>query len=303
MSQASFPLKKAVPVIVIAWVLSLVTAVALIYFMPVNVPAVGSDKIVDGAVITTKLADGSVSSAKILDGTLTAIDLADGSVITAKIANGAVTASKIADGSVNSSKIANSSIITSKIADNAIVTIKLADGSVTSAKILDGTIIAADLASGSVTAIKIADGAITTEKIADGAVTNAKLASGAIPFSLTQATGVVSTTSTTFEDMPNMSVNITVTRNSTLLILFSTQAEVTSGNYLYMRAMVNSTAAYPVSDYIFVTSNTYWNAHSFNFYQSVTAGTYTVKMQWRTFLGSSTGSIDERTLTVIALPE
>jgi len=302
MSEASFPLKKAVPVIVIAWILSLVTAVALIYFMPVNIPAIGSDKIADNAVITAKLADGSVSSAKILDGTLTAIDLADGSVITAKIADGAVTTSKIADGSVNSSKIANSSITASKIVDGAIVTIKLADGSVTSAKILDGTIIAADLASGAVSTIKIADGAVTTAKIADGAVTNAKLASGAIPFNMTQTVGVLSTNSTTFVDMPNMSVDITVMRNSTLLILFSTQAEVSSGNYLYARAMINSTTAYPVSDYIFVTSNTYWNANAINFYGSVTAGTYTVKVQWRTFLGSSTGSIDERTLTVIALP-
>jgi hypothetical protein len=57
-----------------------------------------------------------------------------------------------------------------------------------------------------------------------------------------------------------------------------------------------------VSDDIFITESTYWTAHSFTFYQSVGAGTHTVTIQWRVYENTTTGQVDERTLTVIALP-
>lgn len=296
------PMKIVVPIIVVTWILSLISSLAIVYMVPslfsvrseqIGEGLITSSKIADGAIITVKLADGNVTSSKILDGNITAVDLADGSIITIKVANGAITTAKIADGAVT----------TAKIADGAIVTVKLADGSVTSAKILDGTITAADLGTGSVTTIKIADGAITTEKLADFSVTSLKMAAYAIPFNATQAVGVVSTTSTTFEDMPSMSGSITLTRKSLLLITFSTQALIgASGNYLYMRAMVNTTQAYPTSNYIFVTETTYWQAYSFTFYRIFDPGTYTIKIQWRVYVDTSSGQVDERTLTVIGLP-
>lgn len=44
-----------------------------------------------------------------------------------------------------------------------------------------------------------------------------------------------------------------------------------------------------------------WGAYTQNFYQaSVSAGTYTVKIQWKVSGGS--GDVAERILTVIALP-
>jgi hypothetical protein len=209
MSGKATSIKKAAPLIVVTWILSLVTTLAVVYVAPNILPlqttqisdnAITSKKIADSAIITTKLADGSVTSAKIQNGTLTAVDLADGSIITIKIADGAVTTAKIADGAVTASKIENSAVIGSKIADravttakvaddaitskkifdSAVVTTKLADGSVTSAKIQDGTLTAVDLADGTIITIKIADGAITTEKIADGAVTTEKIADSAI---------------------------------------------------------------------------------------------------------------------------
>jgi hypothetical protein len=114
---------------------------------------------------------------------------------------------------------------------------------------------------------------------------------------------VVSTTSTTFVDVPDMSVEINVTEPSLLLITFSTQAKVSAeGSPVYMRAMINTTQANPNSDYIFITEITQWSAQSGTFYLSVDAGIHTVSMQWRMFEGTTTGQVDERTLTVIALP-
>lgn len=284
MSEGAIPIKKAIPIIVVAWILSLVTALALVYVAPSIFP-IKTAQIADEAIITAKLADGTVTSAKILDGTITAVDMADGSIITVKVADGAVTTAKIADGAVT----------TDKIADGAVVTIKLTDGSVTSAKILDGTITAVDLANGAVTSIKIAD----------CAVTDVKLAAGAIPHNVTSSVTTETTTSTSFVDMLGMSVNITLSRNSTLIIMFTagTAKVWASGNYLYARAMVNSTQAEPVSDYIILTGSTVWSTHSITFYsQNVGPGNYTIKIQWRVWVGTSSGEVQDRTLTVIALP-
>jgi len=189
MSGMATSVKKAAPIIVVTWILSLVSTLAVVYVAPNILPlqttqisdnAVTAEKVADIAIITTKLADGSVTSAKIQNGTLTAVDLADGSIITINIADGAVTTAKIADGAVTTAKIEDSAVTSEKIADTAIITTKLADGSVTSAKIQNGTLTAVDLADGSIITIKVADGAVTTAKIADGAVTTAKIADDAV---------------------------------------------------------------------------------------------------------------------------
>ena len=122
-------------------------------------------------------------------------------------------------------------------------------------------------------------------------------------YNVTHDTGVVTTTSTDFVDVQGMSVEISVTQPSLLLIIFSTQATVTvDDSPVYMRAMVGRIQAHPDSDYIFITESTYWSAHSCTFYRSVFTGTHTVEIQWRVFTGTTTGRLDERTLTVIALP-
>ena len=189
MSGMVTSIKKAAPTIVVTWILSLVTTLAVVYVAPNVLPlqtthisdsAVTAEKVAESAIITAKLADGSVTSAKIQDGTLTAVDLADGSIITIKVADGAVTTSKLADAAVTTDKLADDAVTSEKILDSAVVTAKLADGSVTSAKIQDGTLTAVDLADGSIITINIADGAVTTDKIADGAVTSEKIADSAI---------------------------------------------------------------------------------------------------------------------------
>lgn len=305
-----------IPVIVITWILSLVTTLAIVYVAPSFLPfSVSTDNIADNAVITTKLADGTVTSAKILDGTLTAEDISDGSIVAVKVADGAVTTTKLADGVITTDKMDDEAVTTAKIADTAIVTIKLADGSVTSAKIVDGTVTAVDLANnavitakisdGAVTTRKIADGAVTTSKIADGNITNMKLAAGAIPYNVTSFDFLddwITTTSTSWVNMTGTSADITVTRNSTLLIMFTAMGRVdTAGEYMYWHAMVNSTEAYPTSFYNVIMQVDTYGTYTCNFYKNVTPGTYTVYMQWRTWSGN-TARVRERTLFVIALP-
>lgn len=306
MSEGAFQISKAVPIIVLTWILSLVTTLAVVYVAPSIFPiSVSTDNIADEAIITTKLADGTVTSAKVVDGTLTAMDIADGSILTVKVADGAVTTDKIADGAVTNDKIDDGAITAAKIADGAIVTIKLADGSVTSAKILDGTVTAVDLANGSIITAKIANGAVTTAKIADGAITNTKLAAGAIPYNVTSFDYFddwITTNSTWWVNMTGTSVDITLTRNSTLLIMFSAMGRVDSvGEVMYWRAMVNSTVADPVSNYMIVTENLDYGVYAFNFHGDFTEGTHTVYMQWKTWTGSGV-RVRERTLSVVALP-
>jgi len=81
MSGMAISIKKAAPIIVVTWILSLVSTLSVVYVAPNILPlqtrqisdnAVTSEKIVDSAVVTTKLADGSVTSAKIQNGTLKA---------------------------------------------------------------------------------------------------------------------------------------------------------------------------------------------------------------------------------------
>lgn len=288
-------MKKAIPIIAVTWILSLLTTLAIVYFAPSAL--IGTSQIADNAVITAKLADGSVTSAKILDGSITAVDMVDGSVIAVKIVDSAVTTTKIADGSIT----------TAKIADGAIVTIKLADNSIISAKIIDGSVTAADLAIGAVTTIKIADGAVTTTTIADYAVTNIKLASEAIPFAYAVSPYSEVTTSTSWVDMPEMSVNITLARTSHLIIMFTGFAYVeTAGYSLNIRAYVpTSLAPIPYPMVVGLTRATLDNAgsHSFTFnLPDVTAGVHTVKIQWLVSSSATMGIVGERTLTVIALP-
>jgi parallel beta-helix repeat protein len=214
-------LKKIISIIVITWILSLVTTIAIVFVALPTIPiktdqissnVVTTNNLADSAVITTKLSDGSVTSAKIMDGTITFVDLADGSIVTLKIADGAVTADKIADNAVGTSQLADNSITSAKVkdgtltaedlADGSIVAVKIADGTVTTTKISDGAIdtskiadsavisaklsegavLTVDIADGAVTTIKIADGSVTTEKLADNSVTNAKLTNDSVTF-------------------------------------------------------------------------------------------------------------------------
>lgn len=113
----------------------------------------------------------------------------------------------------------------------------------------------------------------------------------------------VTTSSTTFVDVPSMSATITVTVPSMLIITFSAQAKVdVNGNYLCNLAMVDSLLANPDSPTMILASSTSWSQYSTAFWLSVAAGTHVVHIQWKVASASSSGEAFERTLTVIALP-
>ena len=314
MSGRAISMKIIVFIIVITWIFSLITTLAIVYVAPNILPiktayisdeAITGDKIASNAIITSKLADGTVTSAKILDGTLTAVDMADGSITTIKVADRAVTVNKIADGAVTSDKIGDEAVTTQKIADGAIVTLKMADNSVTSAKILDGTVTAIDLATNAVTTIIIDDGAVTTSKIANEAVTNVKLAPLAIPFNSTYQTIPLTKSTFTWENVTGTSVTIALERNSTLLIMFSAEAIIsTADNDIEYQAIVNTDPALPGAVWLRPNINV-TSGVSYNFYKpNVSAGVYEVYMQWRVWVypNGGFGGTQDRTLIVTALP-
>jgi len=244
MTEGKFSIKKATPIIIVTWVLSLLTTLAIAYFTPL-IP-IGTNQIGDSAVTTSKIADGTI------------------------------------------------------------INVKLADGSVTSAKILNGTITAVDIANGSIITINIADGSITTTKIADEAVTTEKLASAAIPFNTTYGVYDYSTSEMyRFEEIPDMSVNITLSRKCHLLI-FSTLTVRVDPNYLsvWVKANVTSSTttetALPLSIGVFPGSTNKPFACNFHV-PELNAGTYNVKIMWQ-LSGLGWATVRERTLTVIALP-
>jgi hypothetical protein len=121
-------------------------------------------------------------------------------------------------------------------------------------------------------------------------------------------------------DMPDTFVNLVVAETSHLLILFSGEFALTYGDELRIRAIVDDRVdqtrpniAYPnagsIVSNIHVTSN--YDVVSFTFYlTNVSAGACTVKIQWQIYASSPyipdtgwLGVVNDRTLTVIALPE
>ena len=127
------------------------------------------------------------------------------------------------------------------------------------------------------------------------------------PFNSTRSSEVDSTTSTSWEDMPDMAVDITLTETSQLLIMFSSEAYLNATNFLMVQARINSTLlAYPDNGNLFLTRQTVdgCGSYSFTFYRpNVSAGTYTIKIEWRVYPFVGTGYVNDRTLTVMALPE
>jgi len=106
--------------------------------------------------------------------------------------------------------------------------------------------------------------------------------------------------------MTNTAVNITLTQRSYLIIMFSTEAYLdASGNYLMVQARINSTLlAYPDDGNLFLTRQTDAGSGSYSFifyYPNVSAGTYTIRIEWKVWF-AGTGHVNDRTLTVMALP-
>jgi hypothetical protein len=291
--------------------------------------AITTSKLSDYSVNETKLADNSVSTSKIQNGAITIDKLASNSVDSSKIVNGSITNEDISPtASISLSKLASYPFTTTDIQDNAITTSKIQNNAITTSKIQDNAITTAKIQDNSITETKIQNNAITTSKIQDGSITKSKIAilDGVIQYETTydiqydtdivhkkyvddkfsasssciySAVGTtdISTTSTTFVDMPDMIITQTFPQG-TIFISFGATFQSAEQTIAGFRIMIDDTE---VKRVMFRTySDRDYNC--INYSTNITAGTHTIKIQWCR-LGSYTinqeGATYKRVLTVI----
>ena len=120
-------------------------------------PWVGSDFLVDGAIIESKIAANAITTAKIL--------------------NDAIDNDKIAANAVNTDQIAADAIVANKILAGEIGANHIAANAITAGKINTDAVTAGTIEAGAVTAVKIDTDAVTANKIAAGTITGNKISS------------------------------------------------------------------------------------------------------------------------------
>lgn len=222
--------------------------------------------------------------------------LLDGTLVARHIAAGAIETAALAAGSVNASKIASGSVETSKLAAGAVTAETIASGAVTADKI----------AAGSITAGKIAAGEITVDKIAVNGLT------GNVLTETVETLDVYpTTTSTTFVDIPDTEIEVTVADNEKLLLIFN--AVFSGGSDLQAtpiyRIMMDGAVAPNTPVYFAGSGNTLSITQttpviiaptaSFSVILSPSAGTHTFKAQWRRPGWDSAARITFRSLQIM----
>jgi hypothetical protein len=201
----------------------------------------------------------------------------------------------------------------------AIQALTVQSDSITSEKIVDGAVGTDDLTDGAVTSAKIQNAAVTTEKLdptitfvpPDGSVTSEKLADNAVTSRKMQPivqsvylTNQQSTTSTSWQDVPGMTLAIPVDTNQNLMIwgqasLFQDGTD----NYAAIRIVANGQELPTASTYGGGTPGGAWSFETTPVMGvfAATPGTVTVKMQYHS--GASYGSlyIANRNLVVMSV--
>ena len=141
----------------------------------------------------TKLGELDQAIANIQGGEL---NITAGAVGTTELKNDAVTAEKIAENAVGSSEIAENAVGTSEIAADAVTADEIATGAVGTSEIADGSVALADLNAEVMTEV---DTKINTKvESLDGATGVASTTSSSFVQSTTQADGTVTVTTTNF---------------------------------------------------------------------------------------------------------
>lgn len=105
-----------------------------------------------------------------------------------------------------------------------------------------------------------------------------------------------------WQDMPDMTVEVTVETECTLIITFSAVARI-SGTWeqMYVRAHVDATYANPPGGVLLTAAET-WASCSYTFYSTnVAPGTHTVKIQWQIYDEIGSADVMSRTLLVTTL--
>ena len=210
------------------------------------------------SVVTTNITDANVTTAKITDANVTTAKIADANVTTAKIADANITVAKMAansvdsnqyvDGSIDTAHIANDQITNALMADNAIDTAQIAASAVETAKINDNAVTLAKMASGTDGNIISYDASGNPVAVATGSsgqvLTSA--GAGAVPsFQAAAAGGKVlqvvsktitseqSTTSTSFTDVPGLTLSIAPSSSSNKVLIIFSGGSVRSSNTMY----------------------------------------------------------------------
>jgi len=178
----------------------------------------------DGSISTAKIADDAVSQAKIADDAVGADQLAASAVVTASIVDDNVTQAKIADDAVGADQLAASAVVTASIVDANVTSAKIANDAITLAKMApgtDGNLISYDTSGNPVAVATGSSGQILTSAGA-GAVPSFQAAPGGgkiLQVLSTTKTARQSTTSTSPEDISNMSIAITPSASNSKIFI------------------------------------------------------------------------------------
>jgi hypothetical protein len=152
-----------------------------------------------------------------------------------------------------------------------------------------------------VLAVAVGVALATTTKSGGGTITAAKV---------TRGDSAVTTTSTTFVNLPTASATMSVPtgHQALLLMRFSGESECdggTGGNWCSVRILVDGVAALPASgiDFAFDAdagsgSDDLWEGHSMDRSIVVGSGNHTVTVQWAVTNSTTTFRLDDWSLTV-----
>ena len=216
-----------------------------------------------------------------------------GSVGSTAIATGGVTSSNILDGT-----IANIDISTSaSIADSKLATISTA-GKVSGAAIT--SISSLPSAAGYVPTANLGSGSASSSTFLRGDQSWASPSVSAHQSSQTTATtSEPSTTSTTYVDLTEMSITLTTDANPVFIIFTGVFYHSAAGGMLYLVIDIDGTDYIPKA--IAASAAGTQVESSTAFLKTMTAGSHTFKIQWKTASGILTSQGTERIMQVIEL--
>lgn len=161
---------------------------------------------------------------------------------------------------------------------------------------LSGSIVAGDIASSAVTTAKINDLAVTTGKIADGAATSRKIAP---TFSRATNGSAFTTSSTSFADVTDISVSVTLDVTSNVIIIFSGSwyHDTTNGQNTVQLLRGSTEKGTQVSRFPFTSAEGPMSIIGGD--TSLAAGSYTIKAQMKVSGGNGTISAGAQLLVIV----
>lgn len=293
--------------------------------------AVTSTKILDETIAAGDIATNAVTTAKILDETITDSDLAANSVKTGQILDGTITDSDLAASSVKTGQILDGTITDSDLADGAVKTAKLADSAVNDTKVTTGisgskinnvmhdtgaetmagektwsdtqnfnddTVFDSDYTHGlNAYVAPTADAQFAPKKYVDDQI-SALAVSVAVDTAI--GTSNISTSSSTYADMTDMSVTDTFVAGNAS-ITFNTVFETTTNSpgTITVQLMIDDVAVDTVANYIIVSHP---QTVSQNYITYLSAASHTIKIRWKTSVADTqqNGATYRRKLNVIS---